>query len=116
VNEKEKEAREICAFCNFTKSCEECTHREWPTGKWYKKAQFDYSKCEAWREYLKDPITSIPRRFLCWLGAHKWIILVEIKHPLKIFRKCLYCKATDEVKKDEDRTLWYYTYLYGRLA
>jgi len=54
MKDKEIEARKLCAYCNFSKDCEECSHIDWPNGNWLISSQFDWKKCNEWRYYLKQ--------------------------------------------------------------
>jgi len=52
VNNKERGARRICAWCNFSVDCEECSHRDWPSGNYLISSQFNWKKCKEWTMYL----------------------------------------------------------------
>jgi len=52
VKQIEIEAKETCAFCNWSRNCEDCSHRIWPQGKWCKKERFDWRTCNDWQYYL----------------------------------------------------------------
>lgn len=93
MNEKEKRARDVCAYCNFVPDCEACTHREWPSGRWYKVPRFNWKKCKHWRAYLISPIVSLFRKILCFMGRHRWYTSVNWKWRGRMERECTRCPS-----------------------
>ena len=109
MNDEEKEARELCAFCNFVIDCKDCPRREWPSGKWHKKPRWDHIKCKDWITYTNYPIGRIGR-FLCRIGLHKWYYF-----KTQELKKCMRCGIEAE-NKPVDLWIWYNTLsLYGQL-
>jgi len=93
MNKAEKVARDLCAFCNFNAKCEDCPHREWPSGKWHKEPRWDYRECKQWVLMLMvHPVGRIGR-FLCRIGLHKWY-----RFKKKDLKKCIRCGVEEEDK------------------
>jgi len=103
MNKEEKEARKVCAWCNFNNECEDCPHREWPNGEWHKRPRWNYLECEEWKYYLRKPYEKFIRKIRKIFRIHKWF--VEIKwDSVKIIRTCTICEKKQEYKSNKDYT------------
>jgi len=117
MNKEEERAREICAWCNWAEECKDCPHREWPEGKWKDKPMWDYKKCEDWRYYLRNPIVTKLRAFLCWIGIHKWYVFVDYEDKANLLhRECIYCNVEQKHYCNKDYTFGYWGFMNRRLA
>jgi len=90
LNKEEKEARKVCAFCNWVKECKDCPHREWPSVKWHKNPRWNYLECNDWKYYLRKPHEKFIRKLRKLLRLHKWFEEVEYG-PARLVRTCTIC-------------------------
>ena len=108
MNKGEERARSICAWCNWAKERKDCPHREWPSGKWYKKPMWDWKKCNDWKYYLRKPHEKLIRRIRRLLRWHKWFEDMEYA-PARLIRTCTICGKREEYRANRDYTrgMWF---------
>jgi len=108
MDKEELRARSICADTNWVKECEDCPHREWPSGKWHKKPRWNYLECEEWKYYLRKPYEKFIRKIRRIIRLHKWFIEIQYRgllhNPIRIIRTCTICEKKQEYKSNKDYT------------
>jgi len=101
MTKEEKVAREVCAWCNFVAKCEDCPHREWPSGKWHKKPRWNHKKCNEWRYYLKSRRRKLIEKIRKAFKLHKWHTECTILVQPFIRRTCTICDEKQEFKNNK---------------
>jgi len=93
MDDKELEARKLCAWCNFSKDCEECSHRDWPSGRWLLSQQFQIENCKEWKYYISEQRTPLLIRikrvlYNIWFWLKRKFKKSDIRIWQVIYGKC----------------------------